>query len=272
MRDEHNILFDSSISKISLVISNAAYNTNEAGWTVSDVNAPFSRIFFMEKGEATIEYSKGKFILTAGNVYILPCGLTFSGYSDVPHSKIYFLFNLRLPDGNDIFSITDEIMSAYVGEKEIRKIKELFFSKDIFDILMLKNTITEYALRLIPKESTSKLSSVVYSPIIQSVIDHIKANPSAQMTAESLSEILGVSATSLSKRFKKEVGITLGKFIDNAVFDVAKQMLVSSKYPIKQISDMLGFCDRFYFSRRFKSKFIITPYKYRIIKTTTFDK
>lgn len=53
----------------------------------------------------------------------------------------------------------------------------------------------------------------------------------------------------------EEAGMSPGKYIDNMIFLKAKQMLSDPALTIGQISRKLGFCDQFYFSRRFKENF-----------------
>ena len=61
----------------------------------------------------------------------------------------------------------------------------------------------------------------------------------------------------------EEAGMSPGKYIDNMIFLKAKQMLSDPALTIGQISQKLGFCDQFYFSRRFKQLCGTTPLKYR---------
>jgi AraC-like DNA-binding protein len=49
----------------------------------------------------------------------------------------------------------------------------------------------------------------------------------------------------------------------------AEEMLIKSNLSILEISEMFGFYDQFYFSRRFKERFGISPLKYRNQKHIT---
>ena len=46
----------------------------------------------------------------------------------------------------------------------------------------------------------------------------------------------------------------------------AEQLLLKSDLTVLQISERFGFCDQFYFSRRFKMKYGETPQKYRKLR------
>lgn len=271
MRDQHNVLFDSAVEKIRFDITDGAYNINENSWKLNSSIAAFTRIYFVESGTAVIEYNNTTIELFPGHIYLVPTNLNFTAYSKSEHSKLYFFFKILLPNGSDLFSGINDIMSLDVGIEEILRIKELFLSNNIADIVRLKSSIIEYALRMLPENKQKNVSFVVYSPEIQKVIDYIDENLSIQLSIKSISDHFGIPATTLSKHFQKEVGRNIGKYIDDMVFDRAKSLLASNEYTIQEISNMLGFCDRFYFSRRFKEKIVITPNKYRKLKTTTIQ-
>ena len=67
----------------------------------------------------------------------------------------------------------------------------------------------------------------------------------------------------MSEKFRQEVGVTLGKYIDDQLMAAAQWQLLKTKVSIGEISDALGYCDQFYFSRRFKQLCGETPLQYR---------
>lgn len=94
-------------------------------------------------------------------------------------------------------------------------------------------------------------------------ISYIRQNLSLGISVRQLSDMLFVSESMLSKRFTKETGISIGKFVDREVMIEAQRRLLLSDEPIQQISEELGFCDQFYFSKKFKQFCGISPIKYR---------
>ena len=59
---------------------------------------------------------------------------------------------------------------------------------------------------------------------------------------------------------------TVTRYIDDAIMFEAEQLLLKSDLTVLQISERFGFCDQFYFSRRFKMKYGETPQKYRKLR------
>ena len=102
-----------------------------------------------------------------------------------------------------------------------------------------------------------------YSPLVKSVMEYVKSNTRITLTIGEISRKLFLSESKLRNTFKNETGITLGKYIDDMVFYRAKRMLVDKKFSMSDISCNLDFCDQFYFSRRFREKYGVTPSYYR---------
>ncbi len=266
-----NKSFSSAVNKLELEILDSAYVHGDDEWCMSGVCSPYSRIYFIESGEATVLICKKEVVLKPGYVYIIPTGLAFNGSCKDSYTKMYFHFCINRPDRYDLFSDCNQVLSKYIGDEKIAEVKRLFFSENLVDTLKLKSIILETALSLFPEDCTKGLTSVIYSPQVQRAIDYIKDHLSIQLSVKTISENLFVAQTTLAKHFRDEVGVNIGKYIDDIVFESAKKMLIKTDMPIQEISEKFGFCDRFYFSRRFKEKFDFTPYKYRKMNTTTFS-
>lgn len=266
-----NKAFSSSVNKLDLEILDSAYVHGDSDWKLVGVCSPYSRIYYIESGEAKVFSGNETLILKPGYVYIIPPELTINGSCENAYTKIYFHFCINRPDGYDMFAGCGKVLSCFIGEEKVAEVKRLFFSENLTDTLKLKNEILATALSLFPEENARVLSSVIYSPQVQRAIDYIKDNLSIQLSVKILSENLFVAQTTLSKHFRDEVGVNIGKYIDDIVFESAKKMLIKTDIPIQEISEKFGFCDRFYFSRRFKEKFDFTPYRYRKMNTTTFS-
>ena len=83
------------------------------------------------------------------------------------------------------------------------------------------------------------------------------------MTVRSLAQALNMSESTLTKRFRAEVGVPLGGYIDDMLLQRARQLLLGTDLTIGQIAEQLCFCDQFYFSRYFRQRQGLTPSEYR---------
>lgn len=267
----YNKAFSSSVNKLEIEILDSAYVHGDSEWKLAGICSPYSRIYYIESGEAKILAGGETIIMKPGYLYIVPSGLTINGSCDKAYTKIYLHFCITRPDGYDLLAGCGKVLSKFVGEEKISLIKRLFFSENLVDSLRLKSEVLSASLELLPEETSKELVSIIYSPQVQRAIDYIKSHLSIQLSVKTLSENLFIAPTTLAKHFREEVGVNIGKYIDDIVFESAKKMLIKTDIPIQTISEKFGFCDRFYFSRRFKEKFDFTPYKYRKMNTTTFS-
>lgn len=91
------------------------------------------------------------------------------------------------------------------------------------------------------------------------VYSHIKE----RITIEDLADALGVSASYLSRLFKKEAGISVSAYIRKQKIDMAKNLLRFSDYSMIEIANRLSFSSQSHFIQQFREVEGITPKKYR---------
>ena len=75
-----------------------------------------------------------------------------------------------------------------------------------------------------------------------------------------LAKELRLSPSTLTKKFRAEVGSPLGTYIDTMLFRKCMHLLLSTDLPIGKIAEELEFCDQFYFSRFFKQHYGEAPH------------
>ena len=135
-------------------------------------------------------------------------------------------------------------------------------SQDIIDGIKIKNAIYSMLLSFIDKNGI-KITSYDYSPCVSAALLYINQNLSVRLTVSEIAENTFVSKSTLEKFFKKELRMSVHDYISNIVMSEASQLLSRTKLSVLEISEKLGFCDQFYFSKRFKNKFEMTPREYR---------
>ena len=83
------------------------------------------------------------------------------------------------------------------------------------------------------------------------------------VTSEQLARRLFVSRSFLTERFRRETGVTIGRYLDDQLMAAAQWQLLRTGRSIGEISESLGYCDQFYFARRFKQLCGESPLQYR---------
>jgi AraC-like DNA-binding protein len=184
-------------------------------------------------------------------------------HCDCEMEKLYFHFNLFRPNHYD----------ALEG---LSKIYTLPFPIQSYDMIYRHGTTGNFADAMVVKALLYDLLSQfqqaynliseeipVYSRNIRIAITYIQENLSATLRLEDIAKLCFVSRSTLTELFRKEVGTSLGKYIDDQLISAAQRQLSQTTQSIGQISNALGYSSQCYFSRRFKQMCGMTPQVYR---------
>lgn len=108
-----------------------------------------------------------------------------------------------------------------------------------------------------------KLDSGI-SPAIQKCCDYICLHPEEKLDVHVLAEKAGYTDYYFSKRFKKEVGISVREYITNKKIEKAEELLRNTNYSVQDISEILGYSAQSYFGDVFRKAKGVSPGEYRM--------
>lgn len=103
-----------------------------------------------------------------------------------------------------------------------------------------------------------------YSDVIADCINYIEFNLVDDLTLNTLADRLNMNASSLSAKFKKEVGCTLTDYINQRRVNASLILLVTTNLPIGEVAEKVGYINENYYSRIFKKIQGMTPREYRM--------
>lgn len=118
--------------------------------------------------------------------------------------------------------------------------------------------VRDYASRVHNMKQFAKCS-----PSIRLCCEYIDTHPGDKLTLEDLAEKAGYSSFHLSRKFRKEMGISIIDYIQRSKLERAKYLLVNTDLSMDDISAELGFNSRTYFTEVFKKHTGETPTQYR---------
>ncbi|MBM6751043.1 glycoside hydrolase family 3 C-terminal domain-containing protein [Mediterraneibacter glycyrrhizinilyticus] len=98
---------------------------------------------------------------------------------------------------------------------------------------------------------------------IQACCDYIKAHFNEPIDLKKIAKSVGYTEYYLTKRFQKEMGIKLLDYIKKVRISYAKVWLITNEKSIQEISEILQFTSRNYFTKVFKAQEGMTPAEYR---------
>lgn len=250
------------LRKTDLEIQRAASVKLDKNWGFQTKGAAHTRLYFISGGSGFLKTDKQYVEMTPEKVYLIPVNCKFSCGCEYLE-KIFFHVNVSTVEKYDLFFNVDKICALPFPSEDFKKMKDLLASERYVDMLELKMILLKVLIEFYTAFSFPTVKAKKYSRLIENVITFIDENISIKLTVSDISKSLFISESKLRNAFKKEMNMPIGKYIDDMIFIKAKQMLSNSQNSIAAVSTELGFCDQFYFSRRFKEKFDFTPSHFR---------
>ena len=235
-------------------------------WKGRIVSPDCSRLYCVTRGTSYITMNGIRTQLVPGKWYLLPAGCSFD-FECIDEME-QFSFHLKLCDisENDLLSSCNDIVCFEFPEMDYDFLKHCTKSTDLIDGLKLRQIIYEMLLGIIEKYNIS-IYRENYSPCVFSAINYIKQNLSMNLSISEIAKKTFVSKSTLTKHFRNELGVSVNEYITSRVLSEAEVMLITTNKSILEISEKFGFSDQFYFSRRFKEIFGVSPriYKHNMI-------
>ncbi len=266
---DRNYAMCDNLNNIRLRLIEYGHARTGGEWTGNIVTPPYARLYYIAGGDPYIIEGAGasrkKIPLETGCCYLMPTGYSFRYACETSMEQLFFHLNLTDFNGTDLLSTFRGLMSYSPGEEKIRELIGFSQSSELVDGLMLRQELYASLLTMMKKYDI-RLEPVRYSRCVLLAIEYIRSHLSLQLGVAELAANSFVSESTLAKKFKTEVGMTIGSYIDETILFESEQLLLKSDLTVLQISERFGFCDQFYFSRRFKKKFGETPQKYRKLK------
>lgn len=120
------------------------------------------------------------------------------------------------------------------------------------------NALEEALLHL----TGTQIESAPPDPRLRRVVDAVVSAPGKKHTVASMSRLAGLSASRFSHLFREQAGLTPQAFVERTRLDLAASMLRAGGRTVGEIAESLGFDSPFYFSRRFRRRFGVSPSRF----------
>jgi AraC-like DNA-binding protein len=257
-------LFKKNANSFDLIINQCGFVKTDETWHQPPLYSVDSRLYFVTDGSGMLVSDTEKMPLEKGYVYLAPCGSKCGFWGTDSVTKLYFLVQLRFgPTESDLLSALKHFAKLPFPVHETKRLRQLYLSADPLDHILLKGAIYQTLCAFIQSEQINMKESENHSPCVKEAIGYISTHLNAKLTVREVAEAAFCSQSKLVMFFKKELGQSVAKYIDDLLMSEAKNQLIYTNSSIGKISDRLGFCDQFYFSRHFRNQFGISPSEYR---------
>lgn len=130
------------------------------------------------------------------------------------------------------------------------------------EIKAIDALLVQAAFDYTQRTSLSKIPAVA-NVTLNEIINFVNENIYKNITVADIAEYLHFNRSYLSRKFKKEYGEELAKFIQKSKLEESKRLLEYSNKSISEISILLCYSSQSHFQNVFKKYFGMTPLWYR---------
>jgi AraC-like DNA-binding protein len=130
-------------------------------------------------------------------------------------------------------------------------------------IFNLRATAVLFSLIRLSLDSWKNQEASISQQHVSKAIDYIRNHLSEIQSLSQVVDHVGISHDHLRHLFKSMQGKSLVRHLNEARIERAKSLLVHSPLPLKQIAELCGFKDEYYFSAVFRSLAHVAPGHYR---------
>lgn len=208
----------------------------------------------------------GAELLSGGRVYplnedscfLIPPYTKFSTRSFQTFRQFYLHFSVPEPFDRvrrKIFILPAKNIGSQV--KEIQKCSE-----ENRRALLIRCLIYD-RLAEIPEKDFLEPEEQIMSPGIRKAVECINSNLQTPLSNSELCRKAGLSRNFFYELFRKEMGMTPGRYLLNVRMEYARRKLIYSDETIDEIATGSGYADRFHFSKAFKKFYGFAPGSYR---------
>ncbi len=138
---------------------------------------------------------------------------------------------------------------------------EITGREDLMTILERKSIILDLARELCRAGNASAKQKAT-DKMLEKAISHIDSQESKNLSIKELASISNMSITHFRRLFKAYAGRSPKEYILASKISRAKKCLIEG-HSIKEVAEMLGFCDVFHFMRTFKKVAGVNPGSFR---------
>lgn len=268
-------------------------------WCYKNIISPFTRLYLIDKGSASVYMNQKKYELNEGDMFIIP-KFTFHTYECMDSMSHYYICFLdELIGGKNIFEYADItykikstalehfLMKRYLelnpncnivdpDPKNYDNNSELFtinrenanmdFKKDIESNGILLQLFSKFINN---NKSNTFIKSNSYKRMI-SVFNYINNNLNKNIHITELSEIMCLSPDHFTRVFKNINGLTPNQYLQLKRIERAQTLMISSTMSIKEIAEEIGIPNLSQFSKLFHKFTGMSPSTY-IKKDYTID-
>ena len=233
--------------------------TERAGWIHPSRTVDFNEIIYVVKGTVKMFEEDRRYELHKGDCLVLEKGKHHGGYEksdkEVQFYWIQFFSDHESYSNMKHVSFGSDSGMTMLAEQLLHAANTPAYPSEAGDcyIRLMLNEINI---------TSCKNTNTAY-PFCGSVADWIRENSNRKIEVEEISDNFGYNKDYISRVFKKNFGLNLKAYIDSERMKYIKGVLMTTEYPLKQVSRQCGFPEYKSFLKFFSYHNEETPFEFR---------
>lgn len=261
------------LSECTLVVEDAALTRCWPDWGAGPHHPAYNRLYYILQGQGKVRLDGVTYRPQPGQLCLLPAGrlVEFRSTGEPCYYKYWCHFraeahNLRLfdlldapvlldvPEDNALASRFGEMVHAFMQPGLGAALQA---RAALMDILSAYLSLSEQAGMLHPASQDAPVQK------LHQLCVYIEEHLADDITLEGLAAQLHFHPNYFIPFFKKHYGLSPLKYVSGLRLQRAKELLRSTALPVAEVAKRTGFCDLYYFSRRFKEQTGYSPSDFR---------
>lgn len=232
--------------------------TTKDAWIHPRVTEDTCEIIYVTEGTVYIEEDE-KYILNKGDIIILKKGKEHFGFKESTGKTSFYWTHFKI-EGFNPDTVVIQNFSHVSLFKELLHNSSTPLTPQYAKDAVLLHLLSEIASAKEKAESNTLASSI---------FEWTRINVKNGLTVEKIAEHFDYNSEHISRLIKKQYGVGLKSIINNFLINKAKNYLCNTTYSVKEISDLLGFCEANTFIHFFKYHEKKSPTQYRNTYSST---
>ena len=249
-------------------------------------------LIYILSGRLTLRVGEETYSGREGSVFLIPAGVNYAPDQVTELEYLFFHFktpnadgeavtspkitaNLSLPCGEYAYTynldsppvIFVPTLSETSGNRRIQELTDRMTSLNVWTLSSEKLLLDCYLKELLVLLSSGTQKSV--SRNLGMILQYIENHYSEDLSLSLLSEKFGFSLSYIARLFRNELKMHSTDYINRVRIGAACDLLANSDMRISEISERVGFCEQYYFSRVFRQLCGVTPTEFRKRSTGT---
>ena len=240
---------------LNVQIIRASFIPSVPHWNYSHASTPTWRLYWNPAPGAWIKHKNAHIQLNKDIAVLVPPQLAFATGSDCkfPHFFVHFTLSGSCPvDARQIWQFD---VNQIIPETWQNNLPHL----DAQELLWVGTTSVHLALLQLPKNLLIPKNTAADISLFEQACNVLENQNSYSMTCPNLASLCSTKVNTLQREFFKATGLPIQKWLLNRRMEKAAQLLLQEKLSIKETAALLGFADRYHFSKVFKNYFGTTP-------------